>query len=120
MKAFLKLAGCFLLAIGLFHAYPSAVFSADEAGMGSAAATTGKLSGTIAFVDADKQYIDVEYMPEGMTDQKTETLSLPATAKIMKAAQAATSADLKAGDKVAVEYSVNSYGKKVIDALTIE
>jgi hypothetical protein len=78
------------------------------------------LAGEVEAVDAEKSTVTVKYISDEATQTSTSAvLELNADSKISKADQAVTVSDLKAGDKVSVEYTLNGDAKMVVSSVKI-
>jgi hypothetical protein len=78
------------------------------------------LNGEVEAVDAEKSTVTVKYISDEATQTSTSAvLELNADSKISKADQAMTVSDLKAGDKVSVEYTMNGDAKMVVSSVKI-
>lgn len=114
----------FVVLVGSLLVYPMAVFSQEvlqeEVAVKAEEEAAQKLSGTILSIDAQEKYLVVQYQLEGQEVTETAIFYFADTLAVMKNGETLTSSELKEGDKVSVEYTVDENNNKVISTLTID
>jgi hypothetical protein len=83
--------------------------------------TVSSLSGEIVSVDVVKSTVVIKQLKDPVTNTYEDvTLSVSSGTKITKAAATLQLSELKAGDKVKVEYSTDSLGTKKVESISVE
>lgn len=110
----------FVVLVGSLLVSPMAVFSQEEGAVKVEEKAAQTLSGTILSIDAQEKYLVVQYQLEGQEVTESAIFYFSDTLAVMKNGETLTSSELKEGEKVSVEYTVDEHNNKVISTLTIE
>jgi len=137
MKLNVKIVSCFALMIGLLQAYPLIASSQEEDAAVVAEAVVDMeqneeavevveaveetLTGVIESIDVQEQMIVVQYEVDAEQGvMETAIFRFSEELKVMKNGQEVPSSDLKAGDKVTLQYNIDEEGNSVVNTLLLE
>ena len=115
MKKVLRFAVLMSLVFG-FAAVTATAFAQGEAVKAQAVSVTGELTA----VDAVTSSLTIKVADDkDATKSSSLVVTVAPTAKIAKGETVETIADLKAGNKLTVTYTVNEAGNKIADSITV-
>jgi hypothetical protein len=110
----------FVVLVGSLLVSPMAAFSQEAVAVKVEETAAQKLSGTVLSIDAKEKYLVIQYKVEGQEATESAVFYFSETLAVMKNGETLTSSELKEGDNVSIEYTVDGNNNKVISTLTLE